>query len=477
MSEHEIQFGEVEEAQRQRRLRPDRNKQLVVAACGHPRADDLPIFVDLDTLHEMENHALSDTRVELGGVMLGGQFEDETGRPYVVVQDCLRARHYESSKGSFKFTHDTWSDISRRREEFPDELQMVGWYHTHPDWGVFLSGMDMFICDHFFNRPLDVALVIDPCRGDRGFFQWTGQAEQRVRRTDGFYMFASRHRQAELDWSAARIEGKLAMSHDPRGGSPAYPSAVYPVTVTNASDPRSSWLLLGVMGLLGMQFLLLALIAWKLLDVPGTIAAGQVRPAAAVAAAAEESAEQQLASHRAEAQRQLLDRVVRALDDQAPEGVVTMLEQQREENTRLQADVRAYQALEEKLHADHQALNAALEDAQQTNVSLRRRLDSLDRSLAEATRRERGLKLQLDELQEEIAGPSPAEDTGERAITWLRQPWWVWLGGGAVLLVLAGLAYAAGVAQPSRRAGFEGTEGEADAAPTSGDEPEDHRRR
>jgi proteasome lid subunit RPN8/RPN11 len=41
---------------------------------------------------------------------------------------------------------------------------MVGWYHTHPDWGVFLSSMDMFICDNFFNK-LDVAYVIDPWRG------------------------------------------------------------------------------------------------------------------------------------------------------------------------------------------------------------------------------------------------------------------------------------------------------------------------
>src|SRR5262245_24827620 len=100
----------------------------------------------------MEEHALSDTAVELGGVLLGGHYEDEAGRPFVVVTDSLRARHYESTKGSFKFTHDTWSAISREREQFPAELQMVGWYHTHPDWGVFLSGMDMFICDNFFNK-------------------------------------------------------------------------------------------------------------------------------------------------------------------------------------------------------------------------------------------------------------------------------------------------------------------------------------
>ena len=86
---------------------------------------------------------------------------------------------------------------------------MVGWYHTHPDWGVFLSGMDMFICDNFFNKPLDVAYVIDPCRGDRGMFQWTGDPRQRVRRTGGFFVTASRFRAAELEHYVAELSGTM----------------------------------------------------------------------------------------------------------------------------------------------------------------------------------------------------------------------------------------------------------------------------
>ena len=103
------------------------------------------------------------------------------GRSFVVITDSLRAEHYENSKGSFKFTHETWSDITRKRDEFPADLQMVGWYHTHPGWGVFLSGMDTFICGHFFNKPLDVALVVDPCQQERAFFQWTTTGDRRTR--------------------------------------------------------------------------------------------------------------------------------------------------------------------------------------------------------------------------------------------------------------------------------------------------------
>ena len=63
----EIQFGDVEEAQRERRLRPDCNKEYAVVEYEAPNDRDLPVFVDLDTARDMEQHAQSDTRVELGG--------------------------------------------------------------------------------------------------------------------------------------------------------------------------------------------------------------------------------------------------------------------------------------------------------------------------------------------------------------------------------------------------------------------------
>ncbi len=44
----------------------------------------------------------------------------------------------------------------------------MGWYHTHPDFGIFLSDRDRFIHEHFFSGPGQVAHVIDPIRQIRG---------------------------------------------------------------------------------------------------------------------------------------------------------------------------------------------------------------------------------------------------------------------------------------------------------------------
>ena len=275
----EIQFGEVEHASPQASLRPDQNKHYAVVDYGTPEDRDLPIFVDLDVLADMEDHALSDTSVELGGVLLGGCYTDDAGRPFIVVTDSLRAQHYESTKGSFTFTHDTWSAITREREQFPEELAMVGWYHTHPDWGVFLSGMDMFICDNFFNKPLDLAYVIDPCRGDRGMFQWTGDAHQRVRRTGGFFVTASRFRAAELEYYVAELSEtmpatSMRTSAGSHGGAPV-------VHLHQPPQPQPpAWQAPAVVGMLSLQFCLLALIAWKMVDPRiGAFATGSRDPA------------------------------------------------------------------------------------------------------------------------------------------------------------------------------------------------------
>lgn len=411
----DIQFGDVEEAAPQPHLRPDRNKHFAVAACFAPDERDLPIFVDLDVMLDMEDHALSDTTVELGGVMLGGQFEDDEGKPFVVVTDSLRAEHYESTKGSFKFTHDTWAEISRQRDEFPDELQMVGWYHTHPDWGVFLSGMDMFICDNFFNKVLDVALVIDPCRDDRGMFQWTGDPSQRVRRTAGFYLIASRFRQQELQWHAELLEGNSEMARDTRFANFPANSGNYPAPVVNiAEGGRSTWLAVGVLGMLTMQFLFLGLLAWKiLLPLPAP----------------------EMASHadrELNARQEVLDDLIGRLDV-APDGLIETLTQQKIDAARIQRE--------------KDGLDARIEQLEQGQLAAEKRQSEHERAFKllendnQRLRTQRSdQKSQIEKLKSRLAAYEPEEGDDAQPAAW-NWPWVTTLAVVGVLL-LAGLIIA-----------------------------------
>ena len=190
MSADEIIFDEIQYREPVRARRPDRDPALACLAYQVPQPDDLPIFIDRKSADAIERHALRDTSVELGGVLLGRECVDEqTGAPFVWVTESLEAKHYENTQASFTYTHDSWEELTRERERLHPQLDIVGWYHTHPDFGIFLSGHDLFLHRNFFPQPLQVAYVIDPIRQIRGFFRWRGNGLEQV---GGYWLTADR---------------------------------------------------------------------------------------------------------------------------------------------------------------------------------------------------------------------------------------------------------------------------------------------
>ena len=140
MSGDEIIFGEINVREPERRQRPDRDRRFASMAYEVPGPLDLPIFIDRRTADAIERHALSDTTVELGGILLGKECLDPaTGQPFVWVTQSLEAKHYANTQASFTYTHDSWEEITRERDRLYPEYDIVGWYHTHPSFGIFLS--------------------------------------------------------------------------------------------------------------------------------------------------------------------------------------------------------------------------------------------------------------------------------------------------------------------------------------------------
>jgi proteasome lid subunit RPN8/RPN11 len=213
LSGDEIIFGEMLVREPERRLRPDSDRRLAALAYEVPGPADLPIFLDHRAADAIERHALSDTTVELGGILLGKECLDQaTGQPFVWITQSLEAKHYANTQASFTYTHDTWEEITRQRDErFPDS-DIVGWYHTHPSFGIFLSHHDLFIHQNFFARPLQVAYVIDPINQTRGFFQWR---EGRMEQVTGYYLTAERGNRIGL----ARLVNDLEQLPNPEGNS------------------------------------------------------------------------------------------------------------------------------------------------------------------------------------------------------------------------------------------------------------------
>jgi hypothetical protein len=82
------------------------------------------------------------------------------------------------------FTHEAWEHVhSELDRRYPGE-KIVGWYHSHPGFGIFLSREDMFIHENFFSEWWQVAYVVDPLAGEEGIFGWRDGTVQELHRRD-----------------------------------------------------------------------------------------------------------------------------------------------------------------------------------------------------------------------------------------------------------------------------------------------------
>ncbi len=133
------------------------------------------ILVDEEPLRRMQAHASSSLRREVAGVMLGPIPEKQPNNRYIVhVQDIIIAKHTKMRGASVTYTPESWRYLNDViMERYPnEEMLMLGWYHTHPGFGIFLSGMDIFIHTNFFTQKWHIAYVLDPVGRKTGFFSW-----------------------------------------------------------------------------------------------------------------------------------------------------------------------------------------------------------------------------------------------------------------------------------------------------------------
>jgi proteasome lid subunit RPN8/RPN11/LysM repeat protein len=154
-------------------------------AAGEIANDDVRVYIKQDVYKQIERLARSDTTKELGGILLG-DYVEASGRMHVVISGSVEAKYTDASVSTLTFTHETWDYVHSEHDKLFPELKILGWQHTHPNYGIFLSNYDMFIQENFFNLPFQIAYVVDPLQGLRGFFQWKGG---KVEKLGGFYIF------------------------------------------------------------------------------------------------------------------------------------------------------------------------------------------------------------------------------------------------------------------------------------------------
>lgn len=90
-----------------------------------------------------------------------------------VPGDCKSSMGHVVIKSS---TYDrVWKEIDQG-----EKMVIVGWYHSHPNIGIFLSGTDERNMKLYHYKPYQIAIVIDPIKNLRGTFAWQNGALKRI---------------------------------------------------------------------------------------------------------------------------------------------------------------------------------------------------------------------------------------------------------------------------------------------------------
>jgi proteasome lid subunit RPN8/RPN11 len=133
------------------------------------------VVMEAEVARKIRQHARTSMKAEVCGVLLGSAEQDRT-----VIEACIAGINAAQGGAHVTFTQDTWEHIYKIKDQQFPESKIVGWYHSHPGFGVFLSEHDLFIQENFFSSPQQVAWVYDPHTDEEGCFGWVGGATEKL---------------------------------------------------------------------------------------------------------------------------------------------------------------------------------------------------------------------------------------------------------------------------------------------------------
>lgn len=140
--------------------------KVIRRAFPGPRGAEVILRVGMErsAYADLIAHAKESLEVEVCGVLAGHVCEDDEGL-FLHVEAVIRGTAANQASTHVTFTQATWNAIHQTLERDFPKLKMLGWYHTHPGFGVEFSEMDLFIQKNFFSGPTQIALVADPLSG------------------------------------------------------------------------------------------------------------------------------------------------------------------------------------------------------------------------------------------------------------------------------------------------------------------------
>lgn len=153
---------------------------------GNISDEDLRIFILDEVYDHVERYSKTDLKRELGGVFLGSYIRKDDYE-VVIINGVLDAKHTKQTSTAMEYTERTWEAIHKEMDIYYPDSEIVGWFHTCPGYGVFLSSDDPFIQNNFSDFLWHTAWIIDPVSDNQELFI---RRNKSIEKCSGYYIYS-----------------------------------------------------------------------------------------------------------------------------------------------------------------------------------------------------------------------------------------------------------------------------------------------
>jgi len=153
---------------------------------GNPEDSKIVIYIEKQAYDAIYRHGAANPQREVVGILLGSASEDSTGKYRVDIVGIVKSDSAPGNQTQAQFTHEVWLQLVESAQRNYPNQKVVGWYHTHPGFGTFMSDDDVNSHRVAFSHPWHVAAVCDPTKNELSFFGWDGSEIKAIK---GFYTY------------------------------------------------------------------------------------------------------------------------------------------------------------------------------------------------------------------------------------------------------------------------------------------------
>ena len=139
---------------------------------------DIDLFISIKAAKKMLQHCyILGREKEVMGLILGETYQYNNNL-FSIAKDVATSE-LDATEINVKFM--AFEQLFEQLGELQYDYQIVGWYHSHPNYSSFMSPTDIDTQKRMFKHPYQRAIVIDPIKFDMKAFMLDQETMERVK--------------------------------------------------------------------------------------------------------------------------------------------------------------------------------------------------------------------------------------------------------------------------------------------------------